>query len=428
MSEAEQQGVYFGIDIGEKSTLVSYYQLNMPEPDTVSTVMGSEVYTMPTMLARRSDGNQWYIGHEAKQMISLGKATAADQLFIRAIQDADIVIDGEKFTARELLYIYIRKLLEAPGRFYNQAPLEKLVFTVDNTDANVAEMFSMVAGRLELNSTQWMVIDHRQAFYYYAFSQEEQRGPKRNIMLYDFEDRRMHSCLLTHSTSTTPYVVNMENINQGDIMTDKDKAFLDIAMKTLPTSDAGVIYLTGDGFDGQWLKESLQYICDNRRVFMGKNLYSKGACYAGAVRDGKRPWNYIYVGDQEMKMSISLKVISENKPYLYSMITAGDSWYNARGEVEVILDGKAEVAFHIQPPNRHDASIETVELTDMPLRPTRTTRLRISAVPVSDRSVRMTIKDLGFGEIYKSSGLSWNYDITLPDADSVSDAMKELGR
>ena len=37
-----------------------------------------------------------------------------------------------------------------------------------------------------------------------------------------------------------------------------------------------------------------------------------------------------------------------------------------------------------KPPNSREAKIETLELTDMPARPDRTTRVRITATPLSD--------------------------------------------
>ena len=53
------------------------------------------------------------------------------------------------------------------------------------------------------------------------------------------------------------------------------------------------------------------------------------------------------------------------------------------------------------------------ELSDLPERKPKTTRLRISAKPVSDSKVKIKIRDLGFGEIVKSSDLTWEYTMSL---------------
>ena len=173
------------------------------------------------------------------------------------------------------------------------------------------------------------------------------------------------------------------------------------------------MYLVGDVFDGDWMKMSLSYMCKGRRAFIGKNLYSKGACYAAIVREQKNPWPYVYMGDNEMKVNVSLKVKNRGKWEFLSLINAGDNWYEASGDCEVLLDGDKEIDFWLQLPHSRDARIEKLELSDLPERKPKTTRLRISAKPVSDSKVKIKIRDLGFGEIVKSSDLTWEYTLSL---------------
>ena len=85
----------------------------------------------------------------------------------------------------------------------------------------------------------------------------------------------------------------------------------------------------------------------------------------------------------------------------------------AGGECEVILDGTPEIEFWIQKPESREAHVEVLELTDLPERERRTTRLRVSARPVSDRDICLNIRDLGFGEIVPASGKTWEHVIHL---------------
>ena len=57
--------------------------------------------------------------------------------------------------------------------------------------------------------------------------------------------------------------------------------------------------------------------------------------------------------------------------------------------------------------------IESLELTDIPKRPERMTRLSVMTEALSDSAVKVTIRDLGFGEIYKSSEKVWEYKMEL---------------
>ena len=161
------------------------------------------------------------------------------------------------------------------------------------------------------------------------------------------------------------------------------------------------------------MKSSLTKLCKGRKVFLGKNLYSKGACYAGYIKEGNRDWPFIFIGDNDLKMNLSIKILDNNVMKFYTLIDAGQSWYDVKGECEVILDGEPEIEFFIQRPESREAHTEVLELTDMPKRENRTTRLRIEASPVSDVAVSIAITDLGFGEISAASGKKWEHIISI---------------
>ena len=79
----------------------------------------------------------------------------------------------------------------------------------------------------------------------------------------------------------------------------------------------------------------------------------------------------------------------------------------------MILDGTMEVDFWKQLPHSKEAVIETLTLTDLPQRPERTTRLRITATPIADDKIEVEIKDLGFGDIFKSTQKVWKYTMEM---------------
>ena len=54
-----------------------------------------------------------------------------------------------------------------------------------------------------------------------------------------------------------------------------------------------------------------------------------------------------------------------------------------------------------------------LELTDLPKRKARTTRLRISAKPTAVDRITFRIMDLGFGEIVRSTEKVWEYAVTI---------------
>ena len=82
------------------------------------------------------------------------------------------------------------------------------------------------------------------------------------------------------------------------------------------------------------------------------------------------------------------------KTYIRS---AGKNWFEISGECDVLLSDTTEIDFWKQLPNSREAVIESLELTDIPDRPDRTTRVHITAKPIADNKIDITIKDMGFG-------------------------------
>lgn len=412
MDDRIAEGVYFGIDINDKYTMLSYFQKNMDEPETISMVMGSENYQIPTYLAKRRGMGQWLIGSDAKTQVKLHQAVGVDNLLQKALNQEEVYLEQECYQARDLLVIFLKKLLSVPGYFRGNAIVEKLVVTLEKLDLSVMELFSMAALSMGLESSQLALVDYRESFYYYTLNQPPQIF-SHDVVLFDYTGPQLKHFLLERNEHTLPQVVTLHQGNDGSLLDNRDLEFEEVIERAFAGRTVSAAYLIGDGFDGDWMKRSLQKLCRGRRVFAGKNLYSKGACYAGVVKNGKKDWPFVYMGDNELKLNVFLKVLDQKNNRFFTLINAGDSWYESKGECEVILDGSPEIEFWIQKPESREAHVEVLELTDLPKRERRTTRLRITASPVSDREVRLQIRDLGFGELVPSANQTWEHVIRL---------------
>ncbi|SES67924.1 MULTISPECIES: DUF5716 family protein [Pseudobutyrivibrio] len=406
------EGAYLGIDISARSTVLSIYKSNMDEPATVSTILGEENYSIPTVLAKRYGMGQWFFGDEAISKSRTKEAMLVDDLYTLALKNEEVFVDGESFQARELMVIYFNKLFAIPGPMAAMGDIEKLVVCVDQVNLEVMELMNYIISRLSIDSNRLMLIDRNECFYFYALSQRPELFLY-SVALFDYSGSNMISCVLNRNQSTRPQMITLDVVNHGEITDNRDEKFDEIIADTFGSTLFSSVYLVGDGFDGEWMKVSLARLCKGRKVFMGKNLYSKGACYAGYTKDGKRDWPFIYIGDNDLKLNLSIKILENNVMKFFTLIDAGQSWYDAKGECEVILDGEPELEFYIQRPESREAHTEVLELTDMPKRENRTTRLRIEASPISDVAVSIVITDLGFGEISPSSGKSWEHTISI---------------
>lgn len=402
------RGLYLGIDLDDENAVISYYQLNMREPETVSTIAGSEVFQIPLLLAKKKGIGQWFIGEEAGRLALEQRNQGAAQLLSKALRHEKVFVENEVYPAEELLALYLKKIILLVGSLGKPIAPERVVISLEKVSKEVTELFAAIAPGMGIRAEQLLLVDRKECFYYFAYCQKEELA-LHDICLFDYRREQMRCLRLERNQRTKPQVVTLtEEIRQvGE--TEKDAAFLRILQDCFHGHIVSSVYLVGDGFEGNWMKQSVSFMCKGRRAFIGKNLYSKGACYAAAVRSGEKEWPFVYMGDNEMKVNVSLKVYNQGNPEFFTLINAGDSWYDTVGECEVILTGTPEINFWLQLPNSREAKIEKVMLADLPNRPDRATRLRITAKPLSDVRVQIQMKDLGFGEIFKSSEKVWEY-------------------
>ncbi|MCR4566683.1 MAG: hypothetical protein K5769_01420 [Pseudobutyrivibrio sp.] len=409
---SNSEGAYLGIDISKSQTVLSIFKSNMEEPVTVSTILGEENYSIPTVLAKRFGMSQWFFGDDAVKRARVKEAEIIDDLYVQALRNEQVHVDGQTYEARELLVIFFNKLFSIPGPMAALGEIEKLIICVEQVNLEVMELMNFIVSSLSIPSNRLMLIDRNECFYHYALSQKPELFLY-NVALFDYSGNNMVSCVLNRNQSTRPQLISLDVVNHGELSDNRDESFDDIIADTFGSTLFSSVYLVGNGFDGEWMKASLTRLCKGRKVFLGKNLYSKGACYAGYTKDGKRDWPFIYIGDNDLKLNLSIKILENNVMKFFTLIDAGESWYDVKGECEVILDGEPEIEFYIQRPESREAHTEVLELSDMPKRENRTTRLRIEASPISDIAVSIVITDLGFGEISPSSGKCWEHTISI---------------
>lgn len=306
-----------------------------------------------------------------------------------------------------MFLLFLKKILSIPNKLDRERKLERLVFAVQTVTEDTVRLLDRVRRELELSEEQFEVVDYKECFCFYHCNQEE-KLQNHQAGLFDGSSDGMVYYGLEKEKRTKPCVVTIEEQKLGILTDDKDAGFLAMAQQAFDKQLVSTVYFVGSMFDGGWMQESLKYICRGRRAFLGKNLYSLGACFV-AFQKKETEREYVYLGDSEFKMNISLKVRKKQELEFYSLVTAGENWYLKEHSCEVILDGTDTVELWLQHPYGREAKIESLELADLPKRPARTTRIRITVHLLGDTKAEIEIEDLGFGELFPSSEKVWKY-------------------
>ena len=403
--------IYVGIDLDGDVAMVSFSYEN-GEPETVSPFTGSEIFSIPMAVCLKRDEGGWAYGEEARRIAKAGLGHCEERLFERACRGEQVQMGTKLYALSDLLAMFLKKMVTLAGRLGPKISLSQLVITTRTLDAGVIEMLREVAGAMQLTGAQVHFIDYKQSFFYYGSAQAK-NGAFHDMGLFEYHARKLQFWCLESGKRSRPQLLSIREERYGFEAQQADELFAQIIPQALGKQIVTMIYLVGDGFESGWMKESLKLLCQGRRVFLGKNLFSKGACYAAKCYDSKKTPEYVYIGEHEMKSNVSLKVYERGNLSFYTLVTAGVPWFEPHKGCEVILDDLTTIDFWIQRPDSREARIEAVELAALPKREKRTSRIAIDVKPCSDHEVKLTLTDVGLGELVPGSGKKWEYELLL---------------
>ena len=80
---------------------------------------------------------------------------------------------------------------------------------------------------------------------------------------------------------------------------------------------------------------------------------------------------------------------------------------------DLVIEDSAELHLTLQPLTGGKAQDYLIRLEGMPMREGRTARIRLHFTMTSKEQMKVQIEDLGFGEIFPSSGLRFEQMITI---------------
>ncbi len=403
---------YLGVDIGEQYAVISHYQQNMQEPETRSLIAGSQQFQIPLMVAKRKKLSQWYFGEEARKLSETGEVICIDNLFQRAVEKEEIVIEEETFFAEDLFALFLKKIISLPQNIGANDICKRIAISIEHLTKENVEMFSNIAQKLHYSQEQLIVLDYQQSFYHFLFHQSKELW-LHEVFLFQYDGENMKYFQLKRNQNTIPQLVSVRESARIVMTGNRDVEFQKVLNFAFQNKIVSSVYLVGKGFEEDWMKDSLKILCRGKRVFVGNNLFSKGACYAAAHRDETKDWPYVYMGENEMKFNLSLKVKNRGTDEFYNLISAGKNWFEASASCEVIIKDVPEIDFWKQLPHSKEAKIETLQITDLPKRPNKTTRIRITAKPIADDKIELDLYDVGFGELFPSTGKNWKYIMSM---------------
>ena len=117
---------------------------------------------------------------------------------------------------------------------------------------------------------------------------------------------------------------------------------------------------------------------------------------------------YLYLGSDLIRYNVGMEMKINGAPAYYPLVTAGVNWYETEKECEFLLDDMTELIFVVSEMEDGKRNRYSMALPGLPERPPKTTRLRLHMEYDSPGRCQIDVEDLGFGEMFPSSGKMWH--------------------
>ena len=421
--------VLVGYDLGEQYSQISYLVYGQEDVETVATVVGTKQYNIPTMLCKRKGVNQWFYGKDAVKNADEEDMVPVEGLLSLARKGEEVSLDGETFDPAALLTLFLKRSMTLMNFIATVDKIDAIMFTVDELDDRMVEILSRASVNLGLRTTQIYFQSHTESFYYYMLHQPAELW-NYQVLACEHDGMRLKTYRMECNKRTTPIVVLIEEqiyetliipeeTEEETIKQDAyrlaDERFLGILKKMCEGRIVSSAYLLGDGFRNEWNKESLQFLCHNRRVFQGNNLFSRGACYGlqEKLEPSEEGAKHVFLGKDKLKSNVGMNVLRQGKDSYYALLDAGENWYEASKTCEFLLAGERDISFVITPLTGKNIETKKMILAGTDINNAPYTRYRLEMTMSAPETMRVTVTDLGFGEMFASSGQVWEESFDL---------------
>ena len=418
-----------GYDLNDQMSQISYFELDQEVPLTLRREGDEHRLGIPTLLCKRKNVSQWFYGNDAEVISARGDGTRVAKLLSFARAGARIELEGEAYDCIDLLVLFVVRSLNLLSDFSKPEEVEAIYFTVDSLEGRTVEILERIADAIPIPRERVFFQNYSESTFYYLLHQPKEIW-EHDVAVFDYSGNNLHGLVLRMNKHTTPAVgfvdefafedvLMPEVMMKGEMSREKaerlDENVLRHVHEFFIDRTVGTVFLIGEGFDGDWCDKTIKYMCMGKRVYHGKNLYSKGACYCAKDKIMPSYLNkeYVFLGKDKLKFNLGMHMMHCGKEEYVAIADGGDNWYEAGMEVELILEKGNEIPMVITPLDGKNPEVITITLKGLPDRPNRATRIRLKVNCTSETAVTVSAEDLGFGDLFPATHMVWDRTIEI---------------
>ncbi|MDO4296021.1 MAG: DUF5716 family protein [bacterium] len=402
-----------GIDLGDIMTQVRCANL---EKD----------WNISTVLCKKKQEDSWYIGKEAYQCVLQGEGSLKDHLLSLVKREDRAVFEGKCYTGEELLSTFFSELFSMLKRETKKEKIGCVMLCLDYIETSFLNRIRSCVTKAGVEESLVHIISREEAFLYYIMSQRREIW-NHEVGLFELTKAGFHYFHLQVKRSLKELTVFAdsvcleENFRVEELAGTSGKKLGDqmvaaYAERMLHGRLFSAVILTGEFFmRTDWAPSFMQIIGEKRRVYQDSNLFAQGCLSKAAeILRGQRDSGFTCICQGRLDVSVSVDVLFGGKEKRLVMVPLGAVWYETDARAEFILDEEREVAFLIA--SAHTGQQEKksfLSLEGFPNRPPKTTRVEMALRFLDAKTMEVTIRDLGFGELFAASDTVIRQEVML---------------
>lgn len=398
------QNVIIGLQIEKDKGQISFCHPKMNEPQTVNYGVDEMAMDFPIAAYKYKGENRFIFGKGGYEEYENGTCVPVEN-FLEAFENGrNVVVEDREYQPEDILEAFLSYLI-------SQVPIEEEMKI--EAIAVCTEMFQrrfLDAVQKSLNklypNIQLFFMRKEDCFAYYALSMKIELH-QNYVGLFAFDGKELSFLRLEKKNDKLGKRIVLSGKNakldleEGDL----DQQMLEFAQDCIQRDIYSAIYLTGKGYENSEFPQFVAYICGRRRAFLGQNLYSKGACYgAYDLLHGEFFANQLIVGTSRVMWNLDVEFLERGAVKGYRLIYGGKNWYEEVGCADFIIREKGNLKLYFSSLLTEQILLETISLEEIVKDNSKISRIRVMVDFLDEFTMNITISDLGFGEIYPSSG------------------------
>lgn len=393
---------------------------------TQAAVLGrEEAWMLPTVICRKRDAEEWSVGEDAYKYTLMGEGVIVDKLLSLALKEGTATISSVKYTGVQLLKKFLEQVLGMILSEYEEPQIVQLVIGLKTMEMKLMDELMSCMTELGIPQEQVHIASHTECFVYYVLNQRRDIwGGQVGMFSLSDEDLRYYELKVVRGPRQMTAWAEHEELEEGFNLSVldtgsgakmADRILCACGERFLQKKVFSSIFLTGKGFARtDWAPEFMKQICNRRRVFAEPALFAKGAAYkAESYMKKKGSYPFCCICEGKIRSTVTMEVLKRDSRVQIVLASAGESWYEARSVLEVILDGQKEIPLTITPQDPKQRRTVTIPLDGFPDRPDKTTRVRIAAGFLDEKTMVVKIVDRGFGELFPRTDASIRQEVMI---------------